>query len=126
MIVATRLPKTFLLSESTVRRKVKALYAKNSEDYADLKTELKVLGYDERDDITIQAKGPSKSEPHITFTDERDYVDHGTIVGRHTSENTFHELWKIVEKTESEHSIDFLQSDGCGKNTGVNGKLKIL
>ena len=122
MIVATRLPKTCLLSESTVRRKVKQLYAKNSEYHGDVVSELTVLGYDERKDWTIQANSKKVQEKHITITDESDYVDHGTIEGRPTAENSFKPLWNVVQKTGSEVTIKFICCDGCNTNTGCQSK----
>ena len=111
--MATRLPKTLLLSESTVRRKVKALYAKNSECHADVVSELEVLGYDERGDMTKQANGKEVKESHITITDESDYVDHGTVPKPHTALNAFKQVYDVVEKTGSEQSIKWILCDGC-------------
>ena len=75
-------------------------------------------------DTTPQAKGPAKKESHITFTDQSDYVDHGTVEpdedGKKTSRQVFKEVKKVIEKTDSTNSIDFLQCDGCHTNTGVN------
>ena len=122
IIVATRLPKSYLLSESTVRRKVKQLYAKNSESHADVVSELEVLGYDERGDMTKQANGKEVKESHITITDERDYVDHGTVPKPHTALNAFKQVWDVVEKTGSEQSIKWILCDGCNTNTGCESK----
>ena len=75
MVVAARLPKTCLVSESTIRRMIIRLYGKNSDYLADEHSELVVLGFDERKDWTKQPN-PAKDvqESHITFTDERDYT----------------------------------------------------
>ena len=87
-------------------------------------TGLKVFGFDERQDKTIQAHGPAKKESHITFTDEHDYADHGTVEpdedGHKTSRQVFKEVNKVVEKLESKESIDFLMCDSCGTNCGVD------
>ena len=75
-------------------------------------------------DTTPQAKGPAIKESHITFTDQTDYVDHGTVEadedGKKTAKQVFKELNKVVEKTDSKDTIDFLLCDGCHTNTGVN------
>ena len=74
MVVATKLPTTYLVSESWVRRRIVQLYGENSEFLADEQSELVVLGFDERKDWTKQANGKDVQESHITFTDERDYT----------------------------------------------------
>ena len=75
MVVATKLPATYLVSESWVRRRIVQLYGENSEHLADEQSELAVLGFDERKDWTKQPNGQKDiQESHITFTDERDYA----------------------------------------------------
>ena len=75
MVVATKLPTTYLVSESWVRRRIIQLYGKNSDYLADMTSELVVLGFDERKDWTKQPNpGKDVQESHITFTDERDYT----------------------------------------------------
>ena len=125
MLIATRCPKDWLVSESTIRRRIVELYGKNSEYLADVTSELVVLGFDERKDWTKQADGKDVQECHITFTDEKDYVDHGTVekVPKDCtekfkgSENCFKEVWKVTEKTRSGQSIIFIMCDGCNTNT---------
>ena len=75
MVVATKLPSTYLVSESWIRRRIVQLYGKNSQYLDDVASELVVLGFDERKDWTKQPH-PQKDiqESHITFTDERDYT----------------------------------------------------
>ena len=48
MIVALRLPPHLIWSQSTLRRRVHDLYARNSVSHGELFTELKVIGFDER------------------------------------------------------------------------------
>ena len=84
-----------------------------------------VLGFDERKDWTKQANGKQVQECHITFTDQTDYVDQGTVppVPKDCkekfqgSENCFKEVWKVTEKTGSEQSTKFIMCDGCNTNT---------
>ena len=84
-----------------------------------------VLGFDERKDWTKQANGKQVQECHITFTDQTDYVDQGTVepVPKNCtkkfqgSENCFKEVWKVAEKTGSEQSTKFIMCDGCNTNT---------
>ena len=75
MVVATRCPASYLVSESWVRRRIVQLYGENSQYLDDVASELVALGFDERKDWTKQPH-PSKDvqESHITFTDERDYT----------------------------------------------------
>ena len=122
MVVATKLPTTYLVSESWVRRRIVQLYGKNSEHLADEQSELVVLGFDERKDWTKQPS-PLKDvqESHITFTDERDYTDHGTVEadedGKKGANMVFKEVWNVVEKRRSQQSIKFVMCDGCNTNT---------
>ena len=119
MVVATKLPSTYLVSESWIRRRIVQLYGKNSEYLAD--SELVVLGFDERKDWTKQAIGKDVQESHITFTDERDYADHGTVMadedGKKGANMVFKEVWNVVEKRRSKQSIKFVMCDGCNTNT---------
>ena len=125
MVIACKLPKTYLVSESTIRRMIVRLYGKNSEYLAEMTSELVVLGFDERKDWTKQADGKDVQETHITFTDEKDYVDHGTVekVPKDCtekfkgSENCFKQVWKVTEKSKSEQSIIFMMCDGCNTNS---------
>ena len=95
------------------------MYGKNSEYLAD--SELVVLGFDERKDWTKQAIGKDVQESHITFTDEHDYADHGTVLadedGKKGANMVFKEVWNVVEKRRSKQSIKFVMCDGCNTNT---------
>ena len=121
MVVATKLPTTYLVSESWVRRRIVQLYGENSEFLADEQSELVVLGFDERKDWTKQANGKDVQESHITITDECDYTDHATVVaddeGKKGSDQHFKPVWNVVEKRRSEQSIKFIMCDGCNTNT---------
>ena len=103
--MATKLPTSYLVSESWVRRRIVQLYGKNSEYLADEQSELVVLGFDERKDWTKQAKGKDIQECHITITDERDYADHGTVEadedGKKGADMVFKPVWNVVEKRKS-------------------------
>ena len=81
MIVALKLPPHLIWSQSTLRRRIHDLYARNAERHGELFTELKVIGFDERKDQTLQKNGKSEPEKHLTFTNEQDYVDQATIQG---------------------------------------------
>ena len=81
MIVALKLPPHLIWSQSTLRRRIHDLYARNAERHGELFTELKVIGFDERKDQTLQKNGKSEPEKHLTFTNDQDYVDQATIQG---------------------------------------------
>ena len=122
MIVTLQLPPHLIWSESTLRRRIHDLYARNSERHGELFTELKVIGFDERQDKTLQKNGKIEPEKHITFTNECDYVDQATIEGKNTAENVCEKLWEVTMKTFSEQSTDFLMADTCHTNFGPEGK----
>ena len=121
MVVATKLPASYLVSESWVRRRIVQLYGENSQYLDDVASELVALGFDERKDWTKQANGKDVQESHITITDERDYADHGTVVaddeGKKGSDQHFIPVWNVVEKRRSQQSIKFVMCDGCNTNT---------
>merc|ERR1712016_521700 len=64
MIVALKLPPHLIWSQSTLRRRIHDLYARNSERHGELFTELKVIGFDERQDKTLQKNGKIEPEKH--------------------------------------------------------------
>ena len=87
-------------------------YLAFGDDYYEIKSSINiltifffiVLGFDERKDWTKQANGKNVQECHITFTDQTDYVDQGTVepVPKDCtekfkgSENAFKEVWKVT------------------------------
>ena len=138
-IVDNNLPEELLLSESTTRRAVQEVFAKNREIHLEKTKRLPVIAYDGRQDQSVQSNGKIVAEEHITICDNSIYIDHGTIIkekiakvigamidpeaiiGKKSAINHVKVIARVIVKHESVDILLYLQSDGTVVNTGYKG-----
>ena len=137
-IVDNNLPMELLLSESTTRRAMEEVFAKNREKHVEENQGLPAIAYDGRQDKSVQSNGKIMNEEHITICDNTKYIDHGTIikpkiakcignvdpdaiVGTKTAVNHVKIIARVIYRHKSEDIALYLQSDGTVVNTGYKG-----
>ena len=142
-IVDNNLPMELLLSETTTRRAVQEVFAKNREIHLESTKGLPVIAYDGRQDQSVQSNGKIVPEEHITICDNANYIDFGTIikkkvaevignidpdaiVGKKTAINHVKIIARVIIKHESKDVLIYLQSDGTVLNTGYKGKHNVF
>ena len=128
-VTDNNLPSYLLVSEQTLRRRIDELYAKNSEIHSENNKGLVAIGYDERQDFTLQPNGSMKKEDHITITDGFKYIAHDELVvdplfpkiTKGSAINKTKSIKKVIVKSESLDVLIYLFCDGTNTNTGYKG-----
>ena len=117
-IVNFGLDDKLVTSRNTMYRKIDKMFLARIKESSDELNELKYIAFDERDDFTLFPKGQIKKEAHCSFvTEDGTYIDHATMNQR-DAEAFKNAIYKVVEDTGSQESLQFVASDGCATNTG--------